>query len=119
MPSRWSTLQPWLLNGYYLDELYDATIVRGTLSAARRLWIFDMRVVDGAVNTSGAVTRIASWCSHMFDKYVVEGFVDLMALGAGEGSYLFRRVQTGLVQNYALLTVLGLFALLTLFLIAR
>ena len=119
IPLSWWDRQLWLLNAYYLDELYNSTFVRGTLAAARRLWIFDVRVVDGAVNGAGSLTRIASWMTHMFDKYVVDGFVNLAAWAAGEGSYFIRRLHTGLVQNYALLTILGLFMFLTLFLFAR
>jgi NADH-quinone oxidoreductase subunit L len=55
----------------------------------------------------------------MIDKYVVDGAVNLVAWTAGRGSFLVRRIQTGLVQNYALLMVLGIFAFLTVFLLAR
>jgi NADH-quinone oxidoreductase subunit L len=53
----------------------------------------------------------------MFDKYVVDGLVNLMAWIAGEGSYALRRVQTGLVQNYALMMIAGVFVLLTVYLL--
>ena len=39
-----------LSNKYYVDELYDATVIAGTFAAGRGLWTFDRRVVDGAVN---------------------------------------------------------------------
>jgi NADH-quinone oxidoreductase subunit L len=116
---RWPVAHDWLLNGYYLDDLYRFAFVRGLFTAARGLLAFDRRVVDGIVDGVAALARIAAWCSRMFDKYVVDGLVNLTAWGAGEGSFLVRRVQTGLVQNYALLTILGLFAFLTLFLMAR
>jgi NADH-quinone oxidoreductase subunit L len=106
-------------NKYFVDELYDATAIRGTYAAARALFSFDRRVVDGAVNGSASLTQIASWFSHMSDKYVVDGAVNLLAWTAERGSFFIRRIQTGLVQNYALLMVLGLFAFLTVFLLAR
>jgi NADH-quinone oxidoreductase subunit L len=64
-------------NKYYVDELYDATAIRGTMAARAGL---DVRppVVDGGVNGTGWLTRIASWVSHMFDKYVVDGLVNLV-----------------------------------------
>ncbi len=108
-----------LLNKYYVDELYDATAVRGTLGSARGLWAFDRGVVDGAVNGSGWLTRFSAWLSNMFDKYVVDGLVNLVGWLAGEGSYVLRRVQTGLIQNYALLMLFGVFAFLTLYLFTR
>jgi NADH-quinone oxidoreductase subunit L len=119
LASRWRGLYRLLLNKYYVDELYDATIVRGTFAGARGLWIVDGRVVDGAVNGSGALTRICAWLSHMIDKYIVDGLVNLVGWAAGEGSYLLRRLQTGLVQNYALMMLAGVFAFLTLYLLAR
>jgi len=108
-----------LLNKYYVDELYDATVVQGTLGGARGLWAFDRRVVDGAVDGSGWFTRLSAWISHMFDKYVVDGLVNLVGWSAGESSYALRRVQTGLIQNYALLMLIGVFALLTVYLFTR
>jgi len=108
-----------LLNKYYVDELYDATAVQGTLGGARGLWAFDRRVVDGAVDGSGWFTRLSAWISHMFDKYVVDGLVNLVGWSAGESSYALRRVQTGLIQNYALLMLIGVFALLTVYLFTR
>ena len=65
--------------------------------------------MDGAVNGSGALTQIASWFSHMLDKHVVDGDGEPRRVDAGRGSFGLRRVQTGLVQNYALLMVVGVF----------
>ena len=108
-----------LTNKYYVDELYDATAVRGTVSLAGGSWKFDAAVVDGAVNGSGWVTRASAWASHVIDKYVVDGIVNLIGWTVSEGSYVFRRVQTGLIQNYALATLLGVFAFVTLCLLVR
>jgi NADH-quinone oxidoreductase subunit L len=119
LAARWPGAHALLFNKYYVDELYDATVIRGTTSSARGLWGFDRVVVDGGVNGSGLVTRLAAWFSHMADKYVVDGAVNLVGWSAGEGSLFVRRLQTGLVQNYALLMVVGVFLFLTIYLIAR
>ncbi len=119
LTARWPGAYALLFNKYFVDELYDATVIRGTTAGARGLWAFDRVVVDGAVDGSGLVTRLASWFSHMADKYVVDGAVNLAGWSAGEGSLFLRRLQTGLVQNYALLMVAGVFIFLTLYLIAR
>ena len=108
-----------LTHKYYVDELYDATVVRGTMGSAGGLWAVDRRVVDGAVNGAGWTTIAAAWVSHFLDKYVVDGLVNLTARVCGEASYVFRRAQTGLIQNYAFATLLGVFALVTWFLVAR
>ena len=66
-----------LLNKYYVDELYDATIVQPIKVVSQRgLWRgFDVRVVDGAVNGTGALVSGAS--------------------------AVLRRLQTGSVRTYA------------------
>ena len=115
---RWPGLHRLLFNKYYVDELYDRTAIQGTLSSSRGLWGFDRTVVDGAVNGSGALTQIGAWASHMIDKYVVDGLVNLVGWSAGEGSFLFRRLQTGLIQNYALMILIGVFVFLTLYMLA-
>ena len=108
-----------LTNKYYVDELYDATVVRGTMGSAGGLWTFDSRVVDGAVNGTGWTTIMGSWVSHVIDKYVVDGLVNLTAWIFGEASYVLRRAQTGLIQNYAFATLAGVFAFITWYLFAR
>jgi hypothetical protein len=55
----------------------------------------------------------------MFDKVAVDGVVNAVGWSADEGSYAVRRGQTGLVQNYALLIVLGVCVFLSVYLIAR
>jgi NADH-quinone oxidoreductase subunit L len=117
--ARWPGAHALLFNKYYVDELYNGTIVRATMGSGRGLWKFDRRVVDGAVNGAGWLTQIGAWVSHMVDKYIVDGAVNFVGWSASEGSYLLRRLQTGLVQNYALLMLIGLFGFLTVYLFAR
>jgi hypothetical protein len=76
-------------------------------------------VVDGAVNGTGWMTRALSWVSHVLDKYVVDGLINLVAWICAEGSYVFRRAQTGLIQNYAVATLVGVFACVTVYLVVR
>jgi NADH-quinone oxidoreductase subunit L len=66
-----------LLNKYYVDEVYDATVVQPIHTVSRDgLWRgFDVRVVDGAVN--GTATIVAA------------------------GASLLRQLQTGSVRAYA------------------
>jgi NADH-quinone oxidoreductase subunit L len=118
LAERWSGAHRTLTNKYYVDELYDATVVRGTLAGGQGLWGFDKTVVDGVVNGSGWVTRVTSWISAKFDEYVVDGLVNLVGWGTGESSFVFRRFQTGLIQNYALLMLAGVFVFLSVYLLA-
>ena len=106
-----------LTNKYYVDELYDATVIRGTMASANGLWVFDRKVVDGAVNGSGWLTIFTSWLAGVLDKYIVDGLVNLVGSILQESSFVFRRLQTGLVQNYALLMLFGVFAFVSLYLL--
>ena len=117
LAQRFAGLHRLLTNKYYVDELYDSTALRGTMSSARGLWKFDKTVVDGTVNGIGWTTKAVAWISHILDKYIVDGAVNLIGWIFSEGSYVFRRFQTGLIQNYAFATLLGVFAFVTWFLI--
>ena len=119
LATNWAGAHRVLTNKYYVDELYDATAVRGTMTSARGLWTVDRNVVDGAVNGTGWLIRASSWVSHVVDKYLVDGMFNLLAWVCAEGSYVFRRVQTGLIQNYAVATLFGVFAFVTVYLVAR
>ena len=89
------------------------------MASANGLWVFDARVVDGAVNGSGWLTIFTSWFSHLIDKYLVDGLVNFVGAVLEEASFLFRRVQTGLIQNYALVMLLGVFAFVSMYLFVR
>jgi len=108
-----------LTNKYYVDEMYDATVISGTFASGRGLWAFDRNVVDGAVNGSSWITLFGSWMSGLTDRTLVDGAVNFVGRLLQESSYWFRRVQTGLVQNYALLMLFGVFAFVSIYLFVR
>ena len=92
-----------LHNKYYVDEFYNATFVRGTIVFARALSWFDVHIVDGLVNLVRNITvYILGYGSSLFDRFVVDGAVNGIAELAGLSSLRIRRLQTGFVQNYAL-----------------
>ena len=77
MQERFAGAHRLLLHKYYVDELYDAAIVKPIKVVSQQgLWRgFDVRIIDGAVNGTGAL---------------VSG-----------GSAVLRRLQTGSVRTYA------------------
>jgi NADH-quinone oxidoreductase subunit L len=81
-------LEPVVLQrAYFLDDIYDAVIARPGQAFARFCaTVIEVKVIDGAVNGVGRITRVA---------------------GGG-----LRRVQTGYVRQYALGIVLGAVVLL-------
>ncbi|MEO8430392.1 MAG: NADH-quinone oxidoreductase subunit L [Acidobacteriota bacterium] len=109
-----------VVNKYYVDELYDAVFVEGLAKGGGRvLWEIDATVIDGAVNGARHVTVGLSWASSLFDQYVVDGLVNGLANTLQASFRGFRRAQTGIVQNYALVMGGGLFCLVAVYLLFR
>jgi NADH-quinone oxidoreductase subunit L len=106
-----------VLEKYRIDELYDALFVDRTKNLGNGLAAFDLAVVDGAVNGTGWTTRMTAEVSRLWDLYVIDGLVNLLAFVTKVFSYPARIVQTGLVQNYALLIALGVLTFMAYYLI--
>ncbi len=87
MQVRYGGLKSTLKRGFYVDDVYAAVIGSPAKAAAAFLaYVFDAKVIDGAVNGLGRSFRAV----------------------AGVG----RKVQTGLVRNYALAFLIGVVGIL-------
>jgi NADH-quinone oxidoreductase subunit L len=96
-------------NKYWVDEFYGWAVTRRTMDAARAVYSFDSRIVDGIVNGLAWLSRQFSRIVGGIDKYFVDGLVNtIAAFIARLMSPLLRAAQTGFTQNYALVMVLGL-----------
>jgi len=85
---------------YYLDEIYQAIFVNGTLLLARIGSLFDQYIIDGIVDGSAALTRFVSWINGVFDNYVIDGVVNAVANITFWIGNKFRRLQTGNINSY-------------------
>jgi NADH-quinone oxidoreductase subunit L len=76
-------------NKFYVDELYDNAIVQPTYGMSKNfLWkIVDVKVIDGIVNGLGNTM--------------------------GYGGQWLRKIQTGIVQNYAIMISVGVLVLVS------
>ncbi|MEW8978608.1 MAG: NADH-quinone oxidoreductase subunit L [Symbiobacterium sp.] len=89
-------------NKYYVDEFYELAIIKTTQAFSRAVAWFDGAVVDGLVNLAGTVAVYASEVAGWFDRHVVDFLVTMWAdIARGLGA-AFRRLSTGLVQQYML-----------------
>jgi NADH-quinone oxidoreductase subunit L len=131
---------------FYFDELYHATVIRGIIKLADIFFYFDNRwVVDPIVNLAGRVGRFLSDILGIFDLKVIDGLVDLagrtgasLAAFSGQvdtvvvddiavngtarvtgwiGARVLRPLQTGKAQNYLLVALVTVLALLGLYLV--
>jgi NADH-quinone oxidoreductase subunit L len=105
-----------LLNKYYLDHLYEGTIVGGIKGPiARASYWVNQHVIDGVVNSVGkGATVIGRFMYRDVDQLVVDGAVNGIANQTGEAGGLARYLQSGRVQRYALILFasVGVMALL-------
>ncbi len=78
-----------LKNKYYVDEIYDAIIVTPLRKACDFFYgIFDVKIIDGMVNGTGK-------------------FFNSLSLD-------WRRLQTGIIQDYAIFSIAGIIAIIIL-----
>jgi NADH-quinone oxidoreductase subunit L len=100
-----------LRNKYYVDELYEVSVVRVNAWWARTCDWLDRWVWSGAVQLVSYAVVGLSWVSRMFDEYVVNLGFDEGCRGVSRGGKLMSRLQDGRVQNYLRVIGVGLVVL--------
>ena len=108
-PDVLATIQPQMFrilqNKYYVDELYEATIIRWNALAANLSAWLDRNIWAGGVKgVSLAVVGLA-WFNRTVDAKVVNAGFDAGCEGANQGARFLSHLQTGRVQTY--LKVIG------------
>ena len=111
----WPGVHRVLYNKYFVDEVYDAKVVGETLAGARALHAFDAEVVDGIVNGAAKTTLVIADVSNLADAGLVDGAVNAVWKILASVSGSFSRLQTGVLQNYALMMLIGVGALIGFF----
>jgi proton-translocating NADH-quinone oxidoreductase chain L len=97
-PIRW--VHTWLYRRMYFDELYFSVFVAITMFLSRLSAWFDRYVVDGVVNLAATLVRQLAVLAGMHDKYVVDGAVNgAGSLAHGIGSAV-RAPQSGRIRLY-------------------
>jgi NADH-quinone oxidoreductase subunit L len=96
IPGQLAAALPWayrfLLNKWYFDELYDATIIRLALWSARTFWqVGDVTIIDGVANGLATLTE--------------------------DGAAQVVKIQNGSIAVYAFSMLIGLVALVSIFLL--
>ncbi|HEX9566801.1 MAG TPA: hypothetical protein VGA48_04315, partial [Thermoplasmata archaeon] len=103
-----------LTRRYWIDDAYDAfgrTVVYGM---ARALDWFDRKVIDGIVNGVGRAGVVVAAGTDRFDRQVIDGAVNAVSLETVRTSLRLRQRQTGQVQSYAWVVVLGIVVVIAL-----
>src|SRR5216117_3186353 len=100
-----------LARRYWIDDVYDAFGRNVVVGLARGLDWFDRNVIDGIVNAVGRGGMRVAVQSDAFDRRVIDGAVNAVSLETIRTSWRLRQRQTGQVQSYAWVIVVGLVVL--------
>jgi NADH-quinone oxidoreductase subunit L len=77
---------PWLYkllyNKYYVDEIYNAVFVKSTVSGSQAVYDhFDLKVIDGTINGTGAAAGFAGKVLSYFQSGLVKDYALIFLLG--------------------------------------
>ncbi len=112
----WASMYPRLytgmLNKWYIDEIYSATVIKGVLLWSSFCRWFDTTIIDGIVNGTARVTVLVSWFHGRFDVYVIDGIVNAIAWVIQIFGFLIRQFQTGRIQQYLVGLLIGLIVII-------
>jgi NADH-quinone oxidoreductase subunit L len=105
-----------LRNGFFVDRLYEATIIRFNAWCSRSCDWLDRWVWGGTVRLATYLVEALSGLNHAVDAFVVNPSFDQGCRNVTRGGQLLSRLQNGRTQSY--LRIVGIaFAALVLFLI--
>ena len=97
-----------MLNKWYIDEIYNATFVKGVLLLSNICKWFDITIIDGIVNGSARIIVLVSWFYGKFDTIVIDGLVNAVALITQLFGLIVRQFQTGRIQQYIVGLLIGM-----------
>ena len=98
-------LHTFVVEKYYLDRIFVDGVV-GSIKGpiARAVYWTNQKIIDGIVNAVGVGTKIIGRFTYdILDQKGVDGIVNGIGIGASETGGLLRLVQSGRVQQYALM----------------
>ncbi len=93
-----------MLHKWWMDELYDKTVIAGSLLFSKLMAWIDANFVDGIVNGSAWFFRNLSFGTGKFDNRVIDGAVNGLAWVVGRSGDRVRTIQTGNIQRYLWVT---------------
>ena len=103
-----------LRDKFYVDELYEATVVRANAAFCCFCHWLDSVVLDTLVLIVSYVVLGLSWLNRIIDEYVVNLGFDAACQRLRNGGGFLSRLQDGQVQNYLRVLALALTVLLLL-----
>jgi NADH-quinone oxidoreductase subunit L len=93
-------IHTWLYRRMYFDELYLAIFVGLIMGLSKLSAAFDKYVVDGLVNLLGWLVKMTAFAAGLNDKYVVDGTVNGLGQLTKDIGSAVRAPQTGRIRMY-------------------
>jgi len=103
-----------LVNRWYVDELYHSVFVVPTLQLARLVSGIDKIFIDGLINGLAWAARQVAGIDAWFDRTVVDGLVNAAGRITWNTGIEMRRLQTGRLRQYVMFIVVGTVAIFVL-----
>jgi NADH-quinone oxidoreductase subunit L len=101
---------------WYVDEFYEATIIRLTMACGTMFRVFDKLVVDGILHGIVWVTRaISQVCRWVGDELIINGGFDAGCESVRGSGSLLSKFQNGRVQSYFAFLGVGTIILLAVY----
>jgi NADH-quinone oxidoreductase subunit L len=101
---------------WYIDELYDVTIIRFTTTCGVFFRLVDKLVVDGILHaiawTAWGISQVFRWLG---DEFIINGGFDAGCEGVQLGGEELSKLENGRVQNYFRVLSLGAAILLLIY----
>ena len=101
---------------WYIDEIYEATIIWATLMCGALFRLIDTVLIDGFLHTivslTKAISQLFRWIG---DELIINGGFDAGCEGVRESGGLMSKLQSGRVQNYFRALGLGVAVLLVIY----
>jgi NADH-quinone oxidoreductase subunit L len=112
-------LYKFLENRWYINAIYYRVFVDPAISGSR--WLLDQFEVNGLEKVNGAAAAFGIYLSkagNWVDGRVIDAIARDIAIDGESLSRAFRRAQTGILEQYALIFTIGLLFLLVAYLFA-
>ncbi len=103
----WFIKKPVVRYETFITEVYKKVLIEPVKKFSKIGWTVDTWVFDGLVNAAGWATLLESKISEMFDMHVIDASITKVPAMIGASARRLRKTQTGSIQNYIMVMVVG------------
>lgn len=97
---------------WFLDDIYQKTVVKGTYNAAVKIARFDKKIIDKFIEYLAILQVVLAHLIAWFDKTFVDGIVNFGAFLIKRTGSLTRSFQQGSIQAYLISSLIGIILLI-------